>query len=68
MYEEAASGRGMTGVYELLTYQGNVPVDLWPVPHLVVDQLTAVRQARVISASEAIDLLPPGCGATDEPG
>jgi hypothetical protein len=68
MYEQAASGRGMTGVYELLTYQGHVPDDLWPVPRLVVDQLTAVRQARVIGASEAIDLMPPGCGATDEPG
>jgi hypothetical protein len=67
-YERVARARGMTGVHEVLTYEGNAPVTIWPIPHLVVDQLTAVRRAGLVGASEAIDRARPGCGASDVPG
>jgi len=68
-YENAARVAGMAGVYRVLEAEAHYPDGgRWRIPHVVRDQLTAVRQAGVFGASQTFHLGRSACGASDEPG
>jgi hypothetical protein len=69
-YEDAARAHGMTGVYRVLQYEAREPhrIDPPPIPRLVMDQVTAVREAGVVGASETFGDPPTACEASDAPG